>query len=89
MKTLDVNETHQFLNQIQLLNTVSRQLEDSTCKFDKDDPVRVAANAILEGAEEFKGLELHIDPDTFQKAHKLFGDVVELQASVEAQVNTH
>ncbi|MCC2521049.1 hypothetical protein [Vibrio coralliilyticus] len=89
MKTLDVNETHQFLNQIQLLNTVSRQLGSCTVSLSKDDPVRVAANSLLEGAEEFKHLELQIDQETFEKAQALFGDVVELQAKVQARVNTH
>ncbi|MGD8109353.1 hypothetical protein [Vibrio sp. TRT 17S01] len=89
MKTLNVNETHQLLNNLQLLNTVSRQFDNLTCSLQKDDPVRIAANAIVEGAEEFKDLQLQIDPSAFEKAQGLFGELVQLQATIDARVNTH
>lgn len=55
MKTMTLDQTHQLLNNLQLLNVCSHQFEEVTAELSKDDPLRIAATSIFEGAEDFKG----------------------------------
>lgn len=89
MKLLTLEQTHQLLNNLQLLNVCSQQFDNVTRGLKEDDPIRIAATSVIEGAEDFKDLQLQIDPRAFEKAQGLFGELVTLQAAVEARVNTH
>ncbi len=89
MKTLTLEKTHQLLNNLQLLNVCSRQFDGLTAKLESDDPLRIAASSIIEGAEDFKGLELHVDEKALEKAEALFGQLVSLQAAVKERTQAH
>ncbi|AIU67018.1 hypothetical protein ABF162_08395 [Vibrio coralliilyticus] len=89
MKTLTLEETHQLLNNLQLLNVCSQQFNSFTNRLEEDDPIRVAACSLIEGAEDFKDIQLQIDPSAFEKAQSLFGELVTLQAAMDAQFVTH
>ncbi|ENQ1529608.1 hypothetical protein ACEOHI_000866 [Vibrio parahaemolyticus] len=89
MKTMTLDQTHQLLNNLQLLNVCSHQFEEVTAELSKDDPLRIAATSIFEGAEDFKGLEMHVNEEDFEKAQELFSQLVSLQAAVEARTLPH
>ncbi len=85
MKSLTLEQTHQLLNNLQLLNVCTKQFGDLTTGLKQDDPIRIAATSIIEGAEDFKGLELQVDEQALEKAEVLFGQIVSLQAAVNAR----
>ncbi len=89
MKSLTLEQTHQLLNNLQLLNVCCKQFGDLTTGLKQDDPIRVAATSIIEGAEDFKGLELQVDEQALEKAEVLFGQIVSLQAAVNARTQAH
>ncbi|NRF28269.1 hypothetical protein [Vibrio coralliilyticus] len=89
MKTLTLEETHQLLNNLQLLNVCSQQFNSFTNRLKEGDPIRIAATSLIEGAEDFKDIQLQIDPSAFEKAQSLFGELVTLQAAMDAQFVTH
>ncbi len=79
MRTLNLKEANQLLNTIKVVNLGCHQLQKSLCNLPKHDPVRISAEAIIEGAEDFQGMEIQIEEAAYQQAVKLFGDLEKLQ----------
>ncbi|ELP4885371.1 hypothetical protein QPB17_000216 [Vibrio cholerae] len=87
MKTLSLEQVNQLLNTIKVINIGCHQLQKSLMNLPKDDPARISAEAIIEGAEDFQGVEMQINEASYQQAVKLFDDLEKLQGPFNQRVH--
>ncbi len=79
MKTLSLQQTHTLISNIHVLSTGCDQLKETLADLPKDDPFRISAEAIIEGAEDFQHLEFQVQEITCEHAEKLFGELERLR----------